>query len=126
MIRSNSGSIHDGVSVTLFPSQKKSEEIFISFHSIGFNLLVMAGSVASMPVIKQNIMVMKACDRVCLSHGRLKGQANQSEPGGYTIPQTQCPASFNQASSLTFHYFPIMPSQFVSTEELVYLVGQGL
>lgn len=35
-----------------------------------------------------------------------KRQANQSETGGYTTPQTQCPASFNQASSLTFHSFP--------------------
>lgn len=65
----------------------KSEASFISIHSIGFNLLVMAGSVASMSVIKQNIMVMKACDRGCLSHGRLKDRQTRVRLEDIQLPR---------------------------------------
>lgn len=97
----------DFVSLGWTTQKTKSEESFISIHSIiDFNLLVMAGSAASMPVIKQSIMVMKACDRGCLSHGRLKEQANQNEPGGYTTPQNTVPWFLQPGLFFDFSLFP--------------------
>lgn len=97
----------DFVSLGWTTQKTKSEESFISIHTIiGFNLLVMAGSVASMPVIKQSIMVMKACDRGFLSHGRLKEQANQNETGGYTTPQNTVPWFLQPGLFFDFSLFP--------------------